>query len=196
MPGFQDGDLVLFGEPSIISFLSVMLLIYSLASLTNKPTSEFTESRAIGKYVIRKYGTADLDLLGENSGIEASAMVDLWTEVEAQQYYPAIAPAVFECIINPSIMRTAPTNQTVVDESLERLRGVLGIYEARLEKSTYLAGDSVSFADLNHIPFTFYFMTTPHASLFDEYPKVKAWWESLMTRPAVQRVCKHMPTKF
>ncbi|XP_051228453.1 glutathione S-transferase 1-like [Lolium perenne] len=166
MPGFQDGDLVLF------------------------------ESRAIGKYVIRKYGTADLDLLGENSGIEASAMVDLWTEVEAQQYYPAIAPAVFECIINPSIMRTAPTNQTVVDESLERLRGVLGIYEARLEKSKYLAGDSVSFADLNHIPFTFYFMTTPHASLFDEYPKVKAWWESLMARPAVQRVCKHMPTEF
>ncbi|XP_051228456.2 glutathione S-transferase 1 [Lolium perenne] len=166
MPGFQDGDLVLF------------------------------ESRAIAKYVIRKYGTADLDLLGENSGIVESAMVDVWTEVEAQQYYPAIAPAVFECIINPSIMRTAPTNQTVVDESLERLRGVLGIYEARLEKSRYLAGDNVSFADLNHIPFTFYFMTTPYASLFDEYPKVKAWWESLMARPAVQRVCKNMPTKF
>ncbi|VAH58589.1 unnamed protein product [Triticum turgidum subsp. durum] len=149
MPGFQDGDLVLF------------------------------ESRAIAKYILRKYGgTAGLDLLGENSGIEELAMVDMWTEVEAQQYYPAISPVV------------------VVDESLERLRGVLGIYEARLEKSSYLAGDSISFADLNHIPFTFYFMTTPYAKVFDEYPKVKAWWEMLMARPAVQRVCKHMPTKF
>uniref|UniRef100_A0A453EC01 glutathione transferase n=1 Tax=Aegilops tauschii subsp. strangulata TaxID=200361 RepID=A0A453EC01_AEGTS len=76
-------------------------------------------------------------------------------------------------------------------EPLERLRGVLGIYEARLEKSRYLAGDSISFADLNHIPFTFYFMTTPYAKVFDDYPKVKAWWEMLMARPAVQRVCKH-----
>ncbi|VAI02008.1 unnamed protein product [Triticum turgidum subsp. durum] len=149
MPGFQDGDLVLF------------------------------ESRAIAKYILHKYGgTAGLDLLGENSGIEELAMVDVWTEVEAQQYYPAISPV------------------TVVDESLERLRGVLGIYEARLEKSRYLAGDSISFADLNHIPFTFYFMTTPYAKVFDEYPKVKAWWEMLMARPAVQRVCKHMPTEF
>ncbi|VAH74265.1 unnamed protein product [Triticum turgidum subsp. durum] len=105
MPGFQDGDLVLF------------------------------ESRAIAKYILRKYGgTAGLDLLGENSGIEELAMVDVWTEI--------------------------------------------------------------SFADLNHIPFTFYFMTTPYAKVFDDYPKVKAWWEMLMARPAVQRVCKHMPTEF
>uniref|UniRef100_A0A453EC14 glutathione transferase n=1 Tax=Aegilops tauschii subsp. strangulata TaxID=200361 RepID=A0A453EC14_AEGTS len=155
MPGFQDGDLVLF------------------------------ESRAIAKYILRKYGgTAGLDLLGENSGIEELAMVDMWTEVEAQQYYPAISPVVFECIIIPFIIPGggAAPNQTVVDESLERLRGVLGIYEARLEKSRYLAGDSISFADLNHIPFTFYFMTTPYAKVFDDYPKVKAWWEMLMGR--------------
>ncbi|KAF7023952.1 hypothetical protein CFC21_036375 [Triticum aestivum] len=169
MPGFQDGDLVLF------------------------------ESRAIAKYILRKYGgTAGLDLLGENSGIEELAVVDMWTEVEAQQYYPAISPVVFECIIIPFIIPGggATPNRSVVDESLERLRGVLGIYEARLEKSSYLAGDSISFADLNHIPFTFYFMTTPYAKVFDEYPKVKAWWEMLMARPAVQRVCKHMPTEF
>jgi glutathione S-transferase len=158
--------------------------------------SSFTESRAISKYILRKYGTADLDLLGEKSSIEELAMVDVWTEVEAQQYYPAIAPVVFECIINPFIIGSAATNQTVVDESLEPLRGVLAIYEARLEKSRYLAGDSVSFADLNHIPFTFYFMATPYASVFDEYPKVKAWWETLMARPAVKRVCKDMPTEF
>jgi len=168
MPGFQDGDLVLF------------------------------ESRAIAKYMLRKYGgAAGLDLLGENGGVEETAMVDMWTEVEANQYYPAIAPVVFECIIKPFIIPGGvATNQAVVDESLGRLRGVLGIYEARLEKSKYLAGESISFADLNHIPFTFYFMTTQYASVFDEYPKVKAWWESLMARPAVQRVCKNCPTQF
>jgi glutathione S-transferase len=46
-------------------------------------------------------------------------MVDVWTEVEAQQYYPAITPVVFQCIIFP-IMRGTTTNQKVVDESLEK----------------------------------------------------------------------------
>jgi len=170
IPAFQDGDLVLF------------------------------ESRAIAKYILRKHKTDDLDLLKESSSSSSSieeeaAMVDVWTEVEAQQYYPAISPVVFECIIFP-VMRGTTANQEIVDGSLERLKRVLEVYEARLEKSRYLAGDSISFADLNHFPFTFYFMATPYASVFDGYPKVKAWWEGLMARPAVKKVCANMPTDF
>ncbi|KAM3278420.1 hypothetical protein ACQJBY_045970 [Aegilops geniculata] len=166
IPAFQDGDLVLF------------------------------ESRAIARYILRKYRTpGSPDLLGESGGAEEAAMVDVWTEVEAQQYHPAISPVVFECIIFP-VMRGAKTDQKVVDESLERLRGVLATYEERLSKSRYLAGSSFSFADLNHFPFTFYFMATPYAALYDEYPRVKAWWEDLMARPSVKKVCANMPTKF
>ncbi|KAF7061157.1 hypothetical protein CFC21_067875 [Triticum aestivum] len=154
------------------------------------------ESRAIARYILRKYRTpGSPDLLGENGGANGATMVDVWTEVEAQQYHPAISPVVFECIIFP-VMRGAATDQKFVDESLERLRGVLGTYEERLSESRYLAGDSFSFADLNHFPFTFYFMATPYAALFDEYPRVKAWWEDLMARPSVKRVCANMPTKF
>ncbi|XP_044378916.1 glutathione S-transferase 1-like [Triticum aestivum] len=158
--------------------------------------SQPTESRAIARYILRKYRTpGSPDLLGENGGANGATMVDVWTEVEAQQYHPAISPVVFECIIFP-VMRGAATDQKFVDESLERLRGVLGTYEERLSESRYLAGDSFSFADLNHFPFTFYFMATPYAALFDEYPRVKAWWEDLMARPSVKRVCANMPTKF
>ncbi|KAG8095861.1 hypothetical protein GUJ93_ZPchr0013g34082 [Zizania palustris] len=59
-------------------------------------------SRAIAKYVLRKYRTSEVDLLRESSITEA-AMVDMWTEVEAQQYYPALWPVVYECIIFPMI---------------------------------------------------------------------------------------------
>ncbi|CAD6262290.1 unnamed protein product [Miscanthus lutarioriparius] len=158
IPAFQDGDVVLF------------------------------ESRAISKYIIRKYKSAGeaADLLREGDLREA-AMVDVWTEVEAHQYNPALSPVVYECLIYPA-MRGVPTNQKVVDESLEKLRKVLDVYEARLSKHTYLAGDSVSFADLNHFPFTFYFMATPHASLFDSYPHVKAWWERLVARPSMKKL--------
>lgn len=118
-------------------------------------------------------------------------MVDVWTEVETHQYNSAISPIVYECIINPA-MRGIPTNQKVVDESAEKLKKVLEVYEARLSQSTYLAGDFVSFADLNHFPYTFYFMGTPYASLFDSYPHVKAWWERLMARPSVKKLAAVM----
>ena len=153
----------------------------------------FSESRAIAKYVLRKYKKNEVDLLREGN-LKEAAMVDVWTEVDAHTYNPAISPIVYECLINP-LMRGLPTNQTVVDESLEKLKKVLDVYEARLSKHEYLAGDFFSFADLNHFPYTFYFMATPHAALFDSYPHVKAWWESLMARPAVKKLAAQMVPK-
>ncbi|KAL6627878.1 hypothetical protein ACP70R_031604 [Stipagrostis hirtigluma subsp. patula] len=165
IPAFQDGDIVLF------------------------------ESRAIAKYVLRKYSkSAGVDLLREGD-LKEAAMVDVWTEVEAHTYNPALSPVVYECLIYPA-MRGVPTNQKVVEESLEKLKKVLDVYEARLSKHDYLAGDFLSFADLNHFPYTHYFMGTPHASLFDAYPHVKAWWERLAARPSVKKLSAGMPLKF
>ncbi|KAL6890568.1 hypothetical protein ACP4OV_008823 [Aristida adscensionis] len=165
IPAFQDGDIVLF------------------------------ESRAIAKYVLRKYKTPEVDLLREGD-LKEAALVDVWTEVEAHTYNPALSPVVYECLIYPA-MRGVATNQQVVEESLEKLRKVLEVYEARLSKHPYLAGDFFSFADLNHFPYTHYFMAgTPHAKLFDAYPHVKAWWERIAARPSVKKISAAMPTKF
>ncbi|TVU20846.1 hypothetical protein EJB05_30446 [Eragrostis curvula] len=156
IPALQDGDVMLF------------------------------ESRAISKYVLRKYGKAsNVDLLREGNAEEA-ALVDVWTEVEAHHYFPAIAPIVYECVVFPARLGMQP-NQKVVNESLEKLGKVLEIYEARLSKSKYLAGDFFSFADLTHFPYTYYFMKTTHASLLDKFPHVKAWWEDLMSRPSTKK---------
>uniref|UniRef100_A0ACD5V375 Uncharacterized protein n=1 Tax=Avena sativa TaxID=4498 RepID=A0ACD5V375_AVESA len=156
IPAFQDGDLLLF------------------------------ESRAISKYVLRKYKTDKVDLLRGGNLVEA-AMVDVWAEVDAHTYNPALSPVVHQCLINP-LVRGIPTDEKVVAESLEKLKKVLEVYEVRLSKHNYLAGDFVSFADLNHFPYTFYFMATPHAALFDSYPHVKAWWERIMARPSVKKI--------
>jgi glutathione S-transferase len=148
------------------------------------------ESRAISKYVLRKYKTGEVDLLREGN-LKEAAMVDVWTEVDAHTYNPALSPIVYQCLFNP-MMRGIPTDEKVVAESLEKLKKVLEVYEARLSKHQYLAGDFVSFADLNHFPYTFYFMATPHAVLFDSYPHVKAWWERIMARPAIKKISATM----
>lgn len=157
IPSFQDDDIMLF------------------------------ESRAISKYVLRKYGKAsNVDLLREGNPEEA-AMVDVWTEVEAHHYFPAIAPIVYECVVFPARLGMQP-NHKIVDESLQKLRKVIEIYEERLSKSKYLAGDVFSFADLTHFPYTYYFMKTKHATLLNAYPHVKAWWDDLMSRPPVKKI--------
>ncbi|XP_020149224.1 probable glutathione S-transferase GSTF1 [Aegilops tauschii subsp. strangulata] len=156
-PAFQDGNLILF------------------------------ESRAISRYVLRKYKTNEVDLLREGN-LKEAALVDVWTEVDAHAYNPAISPVVYECLINPLVLGI-PTNQKVVDESIEKLKKVLEVYEAHLSKHKYLAGDFISFADINHFPHTCSFMATPHAVLFDSYPNVKAWWERLMAaRPSIKKL--------
>ncbi|XP_037442295.1 probable glutathione S-transferase GSTF1 [Triticum dicoccoides] len=142
------------------------------------------EARAIAKYVLRKYKTEQADLLREGDPEEA-VMVDVWTEVEAHQYHQALRLIMLECFLNPTL-RGLPTNQEVVYEAVEKTKKVLEIYEARLSEHRYLAGDFFSFADLNHFASTFYIVdATPYGSLLDSYPRVKAWWEDLMSRPGL-----------
>nr|CAB3473155.1 unnamed protein product [Digitaria exilis] len=149
------------------------------------------ESRAISRHVLRKYKGSQVNQLGE-SNLEEAALVDVWLEVEANQYDPAIAPIIYQQILVP--MQGGSPNQKLIDDSVEKMKKVLDVYEAQLSKFKYLAGDFVSLADLSHLPYTIYFMATPYASVLDSYPKVKAWFQDLMARPAVQRVVAQLPT--
>ncbi|RWW04961.1 hypothetical protein GW17_00031794 [Ensete ventricosum] len=150
------------------------------------------KSRAISRYVLRKYKSSGPDLLRDGS-LEESAMVDVWLEVEAQQYDKAISAIYIETVIKP-VFFGGVTDEKVVAESVEKLGKVLDVYEARLSKSKYLAGDFLSFADLSHIPYTQHIIASPHASLFESRLHVKAWWESLASRPAYKKVTAGVPT--
>ncbi|PON70655.1 S-crystallin [Parasponia andersonii] len=91
------------------------------------------------------------------------AIVKVWTEVESHQYNPAISPIVYQYFVAPQLGKI--TDQSVIDANLEKLEKVLDVYEERLSRTIYLAGDFYSLADLHHLPYTFYFMRTPSASL-------------------------------
>ncbi|KAF8660598.1 hypothetical protein HU200_057625 [Digitaria exilis] len=151
----------------------------------HKSPEHLQQSRAISRHVLRKYKSSEVNLLGE-SNLEEAALVDVWLDVEANQYDPAIAPIIYQQILVP--MQGGSPNQKLIDDSVEKMKKLLDVYEAQLSKFKYLAGDFVSLADLSHLPYTIYFMATPYASVLDSYPKVKAWFQDLMARPAVQRV--------
>ncbi|PKA53424.1 putative glutathione S-transferase GSTF1 [Apostasia shenzhenica] len=144
------------------------------------------ESRVITRYLVRKYGK-DSGLLKETAPEEAAA-VDQWMEVETAQFNPAICAIVFQIVILPIIFG-GTTDEKVVEAQLDKLGKVLDVYEARLSKSKYLAGESYTLADIHHISYIHYFLTaTPHASFFDSRPHVKAWWEAISSRPAIAKI--------
>ncbi|KXG37119.1 hypothetical protein SORBI_3001G012500 [Sorghum bicolor] len=202
VPAFQDGDLHLWGTYAthMILYLLVSLckydsivvftpaIIYIYIYMHHKNGMFFLpESRAICKYVARKNKAAEL--LREGN-LQESAMVDVWLEVESNQYTAALNPILYECLVSPMFGGT--TDQKVVEENLEKLKKVLEVYEARLAKHKYLAGDFLSLADLNHVSVTLCLLATPHASVLNAYPHVKAWWDGLMARPSVQKVAALM----
>ena len=145
------------------------------------------ESRAISRYVLRKGAS---DLLRENSFSE-SATVDAWLEAESHNFDRAMGAITFQCFVVPMFMG-GTTDHKIIDEKLEKLKVALGVYEERLSRFKYLAGDFISLADLSHCPMAHYLLASPCASVLDAYPRVKAWIDGMMDRPSVKKVMELM----
>lgn len=145
-----------------------------------------SESRAISRYVLRKYKS---DLLREDN-LKEAALVDAWLDVEFGQFNPPCSAMIYNVIVKP--MLGEAIDQQVVDTNLEKLKKVLDVYETRLSQCKYLAGDVISFADLSHFPSIYYIMLTQYGSVFDLYPHVKAWYEKIMVRPSIRKVVEIM----
>ncbi|KAJ4867747.1 Glutathione S-transferase F13 [Raphanus sativus] len=143
------------------------------------------ESRAITAYIADKHKEKGTDLTRHADAKEA-AIVKLWSEVESHHFNPAISAVIHQLIVVP--LQGESPNAAIVEENLEKLGKVLDVYEERLGKTKYLAGDSYTLADLHHVPYTYYFMKTSHAGLVNDRPNVKAWWEDLCSRPAFLKV--------
>ncbi|VAI81226.1 unnamed protein product [Triticum turgidum subsp. durum] len=145
------------------------------------------ESRAISRYVLRKGASG---LLREGSLAE-SAAVDACLEAESHNFDKAMSAITFQCFVVPMFMG-GTTDHKIVEENLEKLKVALRVYEERLSRSRYLAGDFISLADLSHCPMAHYLLASPCASVLDAYPRVKAWIDGMMDRPSVKKVMELM----
>eukprot|EP00253_Pinus_taeda_P002013 PITA_02013 len=160
LPTIQDGDLTLF------------------------------ESRAIVKYLAKKYKGQGTELFGNS--LSEEALVEQWCEVEGQSYNSPAMTISVQILFVP--MRGGTTDEAVVETNVEKLVKVLDIYEERLSKSKYLAGDFLSLADLQHLPTTHYLVTAcGKGDLISSRKHVKAWWEDISSRPAWKKVSEKEP---
>ncbi|KAG6743307.1 hypothetical protein NC653_037984 [Populus alba x Populus x berolinensis] len=143
------------------------------------------ESRAIIRYYAAKYEDRGPNLLGNT--LEEKALVDQWLEIEAHNFNDLVFNIVFQVLILPRIGQQGDSELVKTYE--EKLEKVLDVYEQRLSKSKYLAGDSFTLADLSHLPATRYLVNEAGLGhLVKDRKKLNAWWEDISSRPAWKKL--------
>ncbi|XP_020206649.1 glutathione S-transferase F9 [Cajanus cajan] len=143
------------------------------------------ESRAIMRYYAEKYRSQGVELLGNT--IEERGLVEQWLEVEAHNFHPPAYDLCIHVLFGP--MFGVTSDPKVIEESEAKLVQVLNIYEERLSKSKYLAGDFFSLADISHIPFLDYIVNNMGKGyLVKERKNVSAWWDDISNRPSWKKV--------
>uniref|UniRef100_A0A0C9RU46 glutathione transferase n=1 Tax=Wollemia nobilis TaxID=56998 RepID=A0A0C9RU46_9CONI len=143
------------------------------------------ESRAIIRYYAEKYEGQGTSLMGKS--LEERALVEQWLKVERRNYNRHASTLVFQLIFAPRM--GIPQDQALIDSSAEQLGKVLDVYEERLSKTKFLAGEIYSLADLSHLPFTeFIVNATDRGYLIRERKHVNAWWEEISSRPAWRKI--------
>ncbi|KAL2945438.1 Glutathione S-transferase, partial [Bienertia sinuspersici] len=153
-------------------------LAYELVNVDMK-----SESRAITRYLAYTYENKGTPLTYK-SGKEMADLA-VWMEVEAHQFDLVASKLAWELVYKG--MFGLQTDDVAVEQNEAKLVKVLDIYEARLAKSKYLAGDSFTLADLHHLPTLHYVMGTKVKKLFDERPHVSAWCNDILARPSWEK---------
>lgn len=142
------------------------------------------ESRSILRY-IAKHNTEDTDLT-----LKDSPYVDMWLEVESQNFNPPISKFIYEKVFKKWKDPEAVIDETVLNSALEELGSVFDVYEKRLSESKYIGGNSFSIADISHIPYLHMFVSSDaeYKTFLKKYPNVYKWYKRMLMKDSVKEV--------
>lgn len=136
------------------------------------------------RYISHEYGKRGEEQVYEIPKLQGIAAA--WIDVEDHQFDPPASKLIWELVFKPQ--KGLPTDEGVVEEEEAKLVKVLDVYEERLSNSVFLGGDKFTSADLTHIPSLYLLMKTPVKRLFEERPRVRAWYRGVMSRPGWEKM--------
>ena len=135
------------------------------------------ESGAILRYLANTYGEESL----WPSDPVARPGVDMWAEWAKINFATGFSVPVFWPVV-----RIAPSKRdpAIIQAGLDKLNPLLDIAEAELSKSTYLAGDDLTLADIQFATnlYRYFDIEIERA----DHPNVRRYYDRLTGRPAFQ----------
>ena len=123
------------------------------------------------------------------------AQMEQWISA-VNDYYDTfiIRQLVVERFVKP--MRGGTPDEAVIAAALPKIANALAVLDKHLESSTFLAGDSVSIADLMMAPIIFYLGMVPDgAPLLEKHGNIKRWSDAVFARPSFQATMPPAPEK-
>ncbi|KAF5957937.1 hypothetical protein HYC85_005162 [Camellia sinensis] len=177
-----------FGSDCWLSSL-VRLVPFGQVPVIEDGDFRLFESRAIIRYYAAKNADYGPNLLGTT--LEEKALVDQWLEIEAHNFNDLVYNMVLQLVVLPRMGEQS--DLALVHSCEDKLEKVLDIYEQRLSKSNYLAGDSFTLADLSHLPAIRYLLNEAGLGhLVRNRKNVNSWWMDISSRPAWKKVMNLM----
>jgi glutathione S-transferase len=148
------------------------------------------ESRAIGKYIDIQSGGKLLHIKDH----KAYGRVENWASVESSTWAKNAFPLFLELIVKPNFQKQTP-DQTIINSNKADFHKTLQAYEKHFAaaKTTFIAGNDLSIADLFHLPFVAPLVGGHKPALPDllnPFPLVKAWFDKLLALPSWKQVEK------
>jgi glutathione S-transferase len=125
---------------------------------------------------------------------KARALMEQWISAISCYYDSTVTRVViFERLVAP--MFGNPTNEQRIKENLDVVGKRLDILNGALSGRKFLAGDSISIADLFLLPIMFYLELTPEKSLLAACPNIRRWYDSMASRPSFAKTVPQFPPK-
>ncbi|KAJ7734756.1 glutathione S-transferase [Mycena maculata] len=146
---------------------------------------ELFESRAICRYLVAKYGPTST-LVPDHKDIIATAKFEQAASIENNNFDPMGGQIMLELVMKPA--RGGQTDQEHLKSVLATMNSKLDAYETILSKQKYLAGDTVTIADLFHLPWAYGLTEKANLDLITSRPSVARWYQDISARPAWQAV--------
>jgi glutathione S-transferase len=141
------------------------------------------ETDAITRYVNEVFPGAGL----EPSDVRGRARMTQAINVIGSYAYPCL---ITQIVVQRTVMPMLgnATDEAAISEALPQAETCLKALEGLIDGNTYLAGDTLSRADLLLIPVYDYFSQTPEGQkMLGAAPNLRRWWDKVRTRPSVEK---------
>ncbi|KAJ7709046.1 glutathione S-transferase [Mycena rosella] len=136
------------------------------------------ETRAICRCIAAKYPASGLI----PSEPKAHAIFEQAVSAELTNFDPSGNKLVFETVLKPMFYGTK-ADPAVLEEQLAILDKKLDAYDVILGKHRYIAGESLTLADLFHIPYA-PLLAAGGIDIMTQKPNVARWYKELVARPS------------
>jgi len=134
------------------------------------------ESRAMSRYIDEKVSGKLVPGDAKGRGV-----MEEWISIETSNFTPHAMKFIYHHTFGRA------QDAAVLETATKGLETALGVMDARLAKSAFLAGDQFTLADVCFMPYFEYAMATPVKEMIAKHPHVNAWWNKVSERPTWQK---------